>query len=251
MLSFYTQNVVKMILMVYEDFIQMINRAKKNDSRDASVDTEAFPLYLEQVDMYLDSYFQENNTKRNYEILKARAQGYTLEELGEKYGGVTRERMRQIIGSVLAKLRSPSIVQGNKHLRNLFSFLCGIGEVDIMGFIYYLFPKKHVLLLIISDDLFNKSIRFEKELRDVEVKAKRKKEMKKPFSSNEEIKEAIRKYFRYNQAASFNEIADTIMSNTNFYHFTGRVTWNKIMDVLFEMREEGEITRVYGKLTIK
>ena len=172
------------------------------------------------------------------------------EELGKRFGGVTRERIRQIIGSVLAKLRSPSIIQGNRHLRNLFSFLCSIGEADILGFIYFLFPIKHVLLLIISDDLFNKSLEFEKELKGVKVKTTVKKKPKIPFSSNKEIKESIRKYFRYNQASSLNEVADTILSNTNFYKFKGRITWNKIMDVLLEMSEDGEISRVYGKLAI-
>ena len=241
--------------MVYEEFLSLLDRAKQLDSRETSVDSEAFPFYLAQIDSHLDAYFDSYINDRAYDILKSRSLGYTLEEIGNHYE-ITRERVRQIISNALTKLRDPKIVEGNVHLRSVFSLLCGIGEAEIIDFLYYLLPKKHILLLIISDDLYKESINFEKRLKELEFKERKKKERvakRVKFSPDDEIKKALRLFLKHRSFTSMTEIADEFVEeyqNGNKYQLTGKVTWNKAIELLYEMQHDGEIGRKYGKITL-
>ena len=242
--------------MVYQEFLSILNRAKQNSSTSNAADIELFHFYLEKVDGFLDEYFVGKN-KRNYEILKDRAKGMSFEEIGKRHN-LSRQRINQIIVTLLTRVRNPQLVQGSKPLNGLFTLLCNIGEADIMSFIYYLIPLKHVLLIVLSDDLFEKSIQFEKALRDIEIhKAKKNKPkgIKKHFASDEEIRRITREYLSTHYCTtSLKDIADALMEDyntANKYRPSGIIAWNRIMDVLVEMQSDGEIKRSYGKLTIE
>ena len=109
-----------------------------------------------------------------------------------------------------------------------------------------------------SDDLFEKSIQFEKVLKGIEVQAVKKskpKGIKKHFASDEEIRRITREYLSTHYCTtSLKDIADALMEDynaANKYRPSGIITWNRIMDVLVEMQSDGEIKRSYGKLTIE
>ncbi len=243
--------------MIYEEFITLFNRSKQIDSGYMSVDMESFQFYLTKINCFLDKYFEEKRDLRCYELLKDRAQGKTFKELGDKYN-LSRQRINQIVTSALSKLRSPLIVQGNSYLNGIFTLLCSIGETEIMKFIYYLISSKHVLLLIISDDLFKKSLQFERVMKEVDIKRVKKskpRQIKKRFCDDEEIKKAARKFLRTHYGTnSLREIADYLMKDyneENDYGFSGKVSWEMIMNVLYEMQDDGEIKRSYGKLALE
>ena len=245
--------------MIYDDFTLMLERAKKHECAGNSIDVDSFCFYIDKINGFLESYFESNDTERNYGILKGRASGASLEELGKRYG-LSRQRTNQIIIATLSKLRSPHLVQGNVYLNNLFTFLCNIGEAEIMDFIYFLVPQKHVLLIIISGDLFKKSLEFEKEFKSAKAKEEKPKKrretrvIKTPFCSEKEIKHVIERYLdKHRNLTTLNEIADGLMDdygNQMICGLSGRITWDKIMDVLTEMYIDGEISRTFGKLVI-
>ena len=251
-----------MLIMIYDDFIALLKRAE-NSNLNVITNSEEFSYYENQLDTYLDSYFNSCGQQRQYEILKARSLGYKLEEIGNRYK-ITRERVRQIIDNVLSKIRNPQIIEGNQHLRNLYSFLYGIGEYDIKSFIYYLFPKKHVVLLIISNDLYKKSLGYEKEQKKIEIKKQKQTESKKRAELRSqqkfaEKKEMIRliKLCVINgdyEYATLGSIADSIMDDytgKNRYQTSNRLTWSKLMEVIIEMQQKNKLKRRYGKFIIE
>ena len=236
--------------MIYNEFLSLLERGKKGDSFCNTFDSEAYSDYLDRVNTYLDSYFTSKASNMStYDLLRRRAQGSTLDEIGKTYH-LTRERIRQKLAKALEKLRDPYVIEGNKDLKGLFSFLVGIGEGEIMTFLFYLFPKKHVLLLIISDELYKQSFQFEKFLKGTTKKVRKPKtKSKSPRASDESCVKGIKEFIQRtpNCPYSFSTIADILVEDyhdKNTYGFDGRVTWNRIMTVLYDMELEGVINRV-------
>lgn len=171
--------------MVYNDFLSLLSRAINRDSKDDSFDVESFLHYEKQINQYLDNYFSFEVSEQHYKILQSRLKGYTLDEIGLQFQ-ISRQRVNQILEKELDKLRDPAFIQENTNLRNLFSFLCGIGEAEIIGFIHFLVPKKHILLFVISDTLFKKSLDFEKQIKD-SLKIRN----KKPITKHKKLKHLL------------------------------------------------------------
>ena len=202
--------------MIYEDFLQVLKNAKNNNC--SSGNDEDYSSYLEQVDNYLNNYFSNEKLKKSFGVIKSRAAGKTLEEIGCELG-VTRERVRQIITKTLIKLRDKYHIERNHNLKSMYSFLCSIGEIDIFGFMEYLIPKKHVLLMIINDDLYKKSIK-EDVTQKMKEKAKKpkKKRPKTKVISNIDYKTAILRLLKrsYIGFGSLIEIADYLIEHLSY-----------------------------------
>ena len=95
--------------MIYNDFLLIYKISEETDVKDSPIDIEAFVNYLKRIDEYLDSYFKKYYKQQTYTILKERAKGKTLQEIGRDFN-LSRERIRQIIAFTIKKIKNPRSV---------------------------------------------------------------------------------------------------------------------------------------------
>lgn len=237
--------------MIYLDFINILNRAKKLDSPHHMDDPTVLSSYKEKVDTLIEDYFKSKGLIRQYDMLLKRASGLTLDEIGREYN-LSRERIRQILNKVVEPFRKPFIIEGNLHLHNLYYLLCTLGEADLLDFLYYLIPQKHVLLYLLGEEWekatsdFDKFIHKRKTTKNITHRIKQ--------SPDIEYKKAIIKLIKSKNApTSFNKLAEQLVycyKNGNPYGFTGNVTWNKTMNILYDMELDGDIERIQNKIIV-
>lgn len=227
--------------MVHEEFLQLLSKVEGKES--GSYDIDAFDIYLDKINGFLDEFFSNPKYSKTYSMLKQKAEGLTLQDIGKEYG-ITRERVRQIIGKTISKMNNSSIVEGNPSLRNMFSFLCGIGESEINEFISFLKTKNHILLLILG---------IKSGVKKPKPKQYKKKELK-PFASNREIQQALILFI--SEHTFFHTLIDIVNAFENETrkkdsYLSGRITWHKILTILIEMNENQIIEYKSGKYILK
>ena len=232
--------------MIYNDFLLIYKISEETDAKDSPIDIEAFASYLKQIDEYLDSYFEKYYKQQTYTILKERAKGKALQEIGRDFN-LSRERIRQIIASTIKKFKNPRSVEMRHELYNLFYLLCEIGTGELRSFFDYLASKKHVLVLIIDDILYKQS------LKNIKPSIKKERAII-SFAPDNEIKDYIVKTLKTNKSkcGSIIDIANIIESDyrKNRNLFSGKITWLKIIDIAYDMLNKKEIIKVNSKYIV-
>ena len=225
--------------MIYNDFLLIYKISEETDVKDSPIDIEAFVNYLKRIDEYLDSYFKKYYKQQTYTILKERAKGKTLQEIGRDFN-LSRERIRQIIAFTIKKIKNPRSVEMCRELYNLFYILCEIGPGEIRSFFDYLASKKHVLFLIINEAPYKES------LKNTKPSIKKEKSII-SFAPDNEIKDYIVKTLKTNNSkcGSIIDIANIIESDyrKNRNLFSGKITWLKIINIAYDMLNNNEIRR--------
>ena len=227
--------------MVYSEFLLELDKSTKTDSSGFQIDEETFRGYISQINNFLFKYVKDKRLSTEFEMLKSLANRKTLEEVGKEYS-LTRERIRQITSKVIAKINSEGIVERDDNLNSLFHFLCGIGNFELRHFMEFLINEHHALSFILKEPLKQKGFGHffyqGKPNNSVVIKKPREK-----FAPDEEIEKVLRNYYFYsgmnaiqiNAAATFLE---NDYKNKNSYRFSGKITWNKIVDLLVKMKNE-------------
>ena len=227
--------------MIYDDFLLELNKTEFADSQELLFDRESFENYIFQIDNYLYSYFYDGKSLDNFAMLKSLASGKTIKEISNEYS-LSQERIRQIVTKTISKINIAGIVERNKHLYSAFYLLCSIGSSELYSFLVYLISKQHVLVLILKKILLQKGFK-QLLLFDKEKHITRELKPREKFAPDEEIKKVLKDYYFYSgmNAIQINAVATFLeddYKSINRHNFSGKVTWNKIVDLLVQMKNE-------------
>lgn len=227
--------------MIYDDFLLELNKTEFADSQKLLFDRESFENYIFQIDNCLYAYFSDERSLDKFIMLKSLASGKTIKEISNEHS-LSQERIRQIVTKTISKINIAGIIERNKHLYTAFYLLCSIGSSELYSFLVYLISKHHVLVLILKKILlqkgFNQLLLFDKEkhiARDLKPREK--------FAPDKEIKRVLLKYYFHPgiKISDIDRIATFLeddYKSINRHNFSGKVTWNKIVDLLLQMKNE-------------